>query len=174
MNEVEYVRVRDGYPVVRFEAETAERYEESQRMALKNFSFEQFESRGEEVTAVGGAGIAEIQLESGNIHMTDGVRIDVDSEDISIATAILDWQDDERLLSGGENAEVDIQRSDGTSFSGWGFSANARKRTWTFMSGVAGTYIHTDDEDEDDTEADEETTETEDTAALPAKTGAEL
>ncbi|MDR2746047.1 MAG: LPS export ABC transporter periplasmic protein LptC, partial [Treponema sp.] len=41
MNDVEYVRVRDGDPQVKFRAERAERYENRQLMELRNFSFEQ-------------------------------------------------------------------------------------------------------------------------------------
>jgi LPS export ABC transporter protein LptC len=148
MHDVEYVRVRDGYPVVRFKAASAERYESRQVMDLENFTFEQFESHKENVNAMGSAGIANVELESGNIHMTGGVRLEVESEDITIETRLLDWQDKDRRLSGGELDQVDIQRSDGTTFFGWGFSADARRRTWTFSGGVEGTYIQEDDEEE--------------------------
>ncbi|MDR3343099.1 MAG: LPS export ABC transporter periplasmic protein LptC [Treponema sp.] len=150
MKDVEYVRVRDGDPLVRFTAESAERYEKSQTMELKNFSFEQFEHHGDEVNAVGRVGTASVQLDSGNIRMEDGVRLEVESEDITIETQHLDWQDKERLLASGEADRVEIWRSDGTNFSGQGFSANTRNRTWSFASDIAGTYIH-EDEDEGET-----------------------
>jgi LPS export ABC transporter protein LptC len=152
MNDVEYVRVRDGFPVVRFKAETVERYEDLNAMELERFTFEQFESRGDKVNAIGSAENASIELESGNIHMSNGVQIDVDSEDLTISTKTLDWQDHDRQLSGGENEAVDIRRSDGTSFMGWGFSANARKRTWEFTSGVEGFYVDEEEEGEEGTE----------------------
>jgi LPS export ABC transporter protein LptC len=155
MNDVEYVRVRDGYPVVRFTAEEAKRFEEKQTMELDHFKFEQFETRAESVSATGNAGLASIELESGNIHMKDGVRIEVESEDLSIATSTLEWKDKERVLSAGEAERVDIQRSDGTSFTGWGFSADARRRTWEFKNGVEGTYVEKDDEGEDENSAGE-------------------
>ena len=145
MNDVEYVRVRDGNPIARFEAETAERYENRQAMELRNFTFEQFNNGGVEVNAVGSAGRASVELDSGNIHMENGVRLAVESEDITITTANLDWRDHERSLSGGPGEAVEIRRADGTTFTGWGFSADARRRTWTFDAGVDGTYIHEDD-----------------------------
>jgi LPS export ABC transporter protein LptC len=150
MRDVEYVRIRDGDPQVRFQAETAERYEKRQTMELRNFSFEQFSSQGEEINAVGRAGKASVELDSGNIHLDDGVRIVVDSEDITIETGILNWQDKERILSGPEASPVDIQRSDGTSFTGIGFSAQTRERLWGFESGVSGIYVHEDDEEEEE------------------------
>jgi LPS export ABC transporter protein LptC len=149
MNDVQYVRVRDGSPQVRFEAEMAERYEKRQTMELKNFTFEQFNTAADDINAVGHAGNASVQLESGNIHMEDGVRIQVDSEDIAIETQILDWQDKTRQLSGGAGEPVEIHRLDGTTFTGWGFSADVRHRTWTFTDGVEGIYIDTDDEEEE-------------------------
>jgi LPS export ABC transporter protein LptC len=148
MNDVEYVRVRNGDPVVRFEAEAAERYENRQAMELKNFSFEQFDTHGDEINAVGSAGAASVELDSGNIQMFGGVRLSVDSEDITLETPSLKWQDKERFLSGAETDQVDIQRSNGTSFTGQGFSADVRARTWGFVSGAEGTYIHDDDDEE--------------------------
>jgi LPS export ABC transporter protein LptC len=149
MQDVEYVRVRNGNPQVRFTAESAERYEKRQTMELTQFSFEQFEHQGEEINAVGQAGTASVELDSGNIRLRDGVRLEVASEDIILETKSLDWQDKERLLSGGEAEQVDMQRSDGTNFSGWGFSADIRNRTWGFASGINGTYIWEDEEEEE-------------------------
>jgi LPS export ABC transporter protein LptC len=148
MNDVEYVRVRDGDPVVRFQAQRAERYEKRQTMELRDFSFEQFGNHGEDINAAGRAGTASVELDSGNIRLGGGVSIAVDSEDITIKTERLDWQDKERILSGEEDGTVQILREDGTNFTGWGFSAHVRGRTWEFSGGVDGTYIH-EDEDED-------------------------
>jgi LPS export ABC transporter protein LptC len=147
MDNVEYVRVRNGDPKARFTAEHASRYEDKQIMELENLSFEQFESHGDDVNALGKAGTASVELESGNISMDGGVRIDVESEDYTIETKGIEWQDKERLLSSGAN-EVTIKRSDGTGFTGSGFSADVRNRTWSFNSGVSGTYVHEDDEED--------------------------
>jgi LPS export ABC transporter protein LptC len=159
MDDVSYVRVRDGEPEVRFQAESAERYEERQTMELRDFSFEQFDNHDGDVNAKGQAGAASVELDSGNIRMEGGVRIAVDSEDITIETTDLAWQDKERILSGGENTAVNIRRSDGTSFSGRGFSANVRDKTWIFAAGAGGTYIH-EDEDEDDNDDNDDGSET--------------
>jgi LPS export ABC transporter protein LptC len=159
MQEVEYVRVRNGDPLVRFMAESAERYEKRQTMELKNFSFEQFEHHGEDVNATGQAGTASVELDSGNIRLRDGVRLEVDSEDITIATNRLDWQDKEKHLSAGEYDRVDMHRSDGTNFSGQGFSANIQGRTWGFSSGIQGTYIWEDEEEEEENQEYAEITE---------------
>jgi LPS export ABC transporter protein LptC len=154
MNDVEYVRVRNADPVVRFQAQRAERYEKRQLMELEDFSFEQFESHGEEINAAGRAGTASVELDSGNIRLGGGVSLAVDSEDITIETEKLSWRDRERVLSGDEEGAVNILRENGTSFTGWGFTANARNRTWEFSGGVEGSYTH-DDEDEEEESPDE-------------------
>jgi LPS export ABC transporter protein LptC len=150
MNDVEYVRVRDGDPQVRFRAELAERYEEKQLMELRNFTFEQFEKHGEGVSASGSAGSAQVELESGNIGLSGGVSLSVDSEDVTIETENLDWQDEERQLSGSPAAPVRILRDDGTNFEGWGFTANARNHLWEFSGPIGGSYFHEDDEEDEE------------------------
>ncbi|MDR1239317.1 MAG: LPS export ABC transporter periplasmic protein LptC [Treponema sp.] len=147
MDNVEYVRVRNADPVVRFQARRAERYEKRQYMELRDFSFEQFENHGEDINASGRAGTASVELDSGNIRLEDGVSIAVDSEDITIETETLNWQDKERILSAGETEAVNILQEDGSNFTGWGFTANIRSRTWEFAGGVEGTYTQEDEEE---------------------------
>ena len=153
MENVEYVRVRSLDPQARFQAERVERYEERRIMELRNFSFEQFGNHGEEINAFGMAGSATIEIDSMDIRMRDGVRLEVESEDIAIETNWLEWKDNARTLSGGESEEVNIYQDNGTTFTGTGFMANARQRTWEFTGGASGTYIHEDDEEENAEEA---------------------
>jgi LPS export ABC transporter protein LptC len=150
MDNVEYVRVRSLDPQARLQAERVERYEELRIMKLWNFSFEQFDGHGDEVNAYGRAGRASFEIDSGDISMEDGVLIEINSEDIAIETARLEWKDKERTLSGGPTDEVHVYRENGTSFTGIGFQSNARSRSWSFSDTVIGTYIHDDDDDDDD------------------------
>jgi LPS export ABC transporter protein LptC len=148
MEEVEYVRVRAADPIARFYAERAERYEERRLMEIRDFSFEQFAGDGEEVNASGRAGSATVEIDSGNIRMGGGVRIEVESEDIAIETNSLEWKDKEHILSTGENEAVNVFQKSGTGFTGIGLSADTRRRTWQFSGGVSGTYIYEDEEGE--------------------------
>ena len=152
MDNVEYVRMRSLDPQARLQAERVERYEERGVMELRNFSFEQFGSHGEEINAYGRAGSASYEIESGDIRMEDGVRLEVDSEDIAIETSWLEWKDNARTLTGGEEEEVHIYQENGTSFTGIGFQANARTRSWSFSDAVSGTYVNDDDEEESEEE----------------------
>ena len=141
MENLEYVRVRGGDPLVRFQAEYAERWENNQTMLLREFTFEQMENSGEVVNAEGRAGAASVELSSGNVNLRGGVSIYIESEDISITTDEFMWIDQEKTLTAGVENEVDITRSDGTSFTGRGFSADARNWTWSFADEVYGTFV---------------------------------
>jgi len=154
MENVEYVRVRSADPVARFQADRAERYEKQGIMKLQNLTFEQYGERGEEVNTVGWAGNASVDIETGDIFMDRGVRIEVESEDIIIETYQLEWKDEPRTITSGERDEVNVYREDGTSFSGIGLRADARSRTWEFAGRVSGTYIYEDEEasEEDEVE----------------------
>jgi LPS export ABC transporter protein LptC len=168
MENVEYVRVRSADPQARLMAERVERYEERRVMELRNFSFEQFGNHGEDVNAYGRVGSASFEIDSGDIRMDNGVRIDVDSENLSIETIRLEWKDQDRILTGGEMDAVNIYQESGTSFTGIGFHADARQRTWEFTGNVSGTYIHDKDKDkEEESDIEEIAVNEEETAATP-------
>ena len=159
MENVDYVRVRSADPQARLQAERAERYEERRIMELRNISFEQFGDHGNEVNASGRAGSASFEIDSGDIRMDDGVRIEVESEDIILETKQLDWKDNARILSGGSEELVNVFQENGTTFTGTGFRADARRRTWEFSGSVNGTYIQDDEDEEEENDEEENNTE---------------
>ena len=148
MENIEYVRIRSGDPLARFQAEYAERWENDQTMNLRDFSFEQMEDRGETVNVEGSARSARVFLDSGDIILSGGVIVSIESEDITINTSELEWRDDEKRLIGDSEAEVEILRSDGTNFTGRGLSADIRSRTWVFSGEVMGSFVEEDEEEE--------------------------
>ena len=149
MENVDYVRVRSADPLARIQAERVERYDKQSLMKLKNLSFEQYGEHGEEVNVHGRAGNATVEINSGDIFMDNGVRLDIKTEDIMMETYQLEWKDEARSVSTGEDNEVYIYRENGTRFTGVGLQANTRMRTWEFISSVRGTYIHNDKDTEE-------------------------
>ncbi|MDR1429222.1 MAG: LPS export ABC transporter periplasmic protein LptC [Spirochaetaceae bacterium] len=151
MEQVEYTRFRGGELDLRFSAGEARRYEKKQLMELDDFSFEQYnagqDGEGGTIAAdvTGSGGSAVVELGPGNVRISEGVRIRVDSEDIRIETSNLAWKNEERLLEGGQGSQVLIERSDGTMMKGRSFSADIRRRTWEFGDGIEGTYVHEDE-----------------------------
>ena len=159
MGNVIYVRVRSADPIARFQAERAERYEKQGVMKLQNFTFEQYGERGEEVNAFGKAGFASVDIESGDVFMDGGVRLEVESEDIVLEAVQLEWLDDPRILSTNSETQVTVFQENGTNFTGTGLKAYARLRTWEFTGSVGGIFISDDEEDEEDGEDKKEKTE---------------
>jgi len=153
MLNVDYIRVRSADPIARVQAERAERYEKQGVMKLQNFSFEQYGDKGKEVNTQGSAGYANVDINSGDIQMSNGVKLEVESEDIIIETNKLEWKDEQHTLSTGTEDDVDIYQKNGTHFFGTGLTADARRRTYEFNSNVSGTYIQ--DEEEQETPGDE-------------------
>ena len=150
MENVEYVRIRSSDPLARFQAERAERYDALGVMRLQYFSFEQYGERGEEVNAFGQAAYASVDINSSDVFMDHGVRIEVESEDIIIETIQLEWLDEPRFLSTGKDQDVSIFRENGTGFTGIELGVDARRRTWEFAGAVGGVFIHDGDGDEED------------------------
>jgi len=156
MENIEYIRVRGGDMLARFQAEHAERWEERQVMELRNLTFEQMEDHGETVNVEGAAKAAAVQIDTGDVSLSGGVRVSIESEDIIINTSELEWKDKEKAIKGGEEEEVDVQRSDGTNFTGRGFSADIRSRTWAFTGEVKGSYVEKDEEKDEEENEEEE------------------
>lgn len=155
MKDAEYVRIVNGNPEIRLEAEEVRRYESKHIMELDEFSFEQYNAAPEGygkipgVNVRGGAGEARIETDTGNASLSGGVSMEVISEDMSFETAAISWQDKERILRA--PGKIQIGRSDGTVLSGTGFSANTRSRSWELESAVEGTIVEEEAKPETET-----------------------
>ncbi len=155
MNSVEYVRVRDGEPIVRIQADKAERYEKDQVMIVDSLAFAQYGKKSQEadsasaVGAVGAAGASRVDLVSGDVDLYGGVQIVIEQEDLEIDTLALSWRNDERILLGGDDIPVSITRGDGSSVSGTGFGVSARERAFEFTGSVSGVYVDAETKDDE-------------------------
>jgi LPS export ABC transporter protein LptC len=156
MKDVEYVRMENSLPVVRIRSKEARRYETKHAMEMDDFSFEQYnptppeDSEIPDINVRGNGGSVKVETDSGNLTMAGGVSIDVESEDFSLRTESLSWEDKERLLSA--PGEVTVTRSDGTQLSGQNLSADTRRRQWRFDGAVSGDIVEEDEDEEDDEE----------------------
>jgi LPS export ABC transporter protein LptC len=144
MKDVEYIRMVNAQPLVRLKADEVRRYEAKHAMELDNFSFEQFNAapsgmeQTPEVNVQGSGKSASVQTDTGNLVMND-VFVTVKSEEISLSTGSLSWNDKERqLLAPGM---VTITRPNGTTLSGRGLSADTRRRSWQFEADVRGDIV---------------------------------
>jgi LPS export ABC transporter protein LptC len=143
MENVEYVRVRSADPLARLQAERFERYDKQNVVKMQNITFEQYGEHGETVNVYGKAGSAEINIESGDIFMDKNVNLEVKTEDVILDTYQLEWKDEAKFLSSGDN-KVNVYRENGTRFTGTGLQANTRLREWEFLGSANGVYIYDD------------------------------
>jgi LPS export ABC transporter protein LptC len=173
MKDVEYVRMENALPVVRIRSKEARRYEAKHAMEMDGFSFEQYNPTLPEnaeipdINVRGDGGSVRIETDSRNLTMAGGVSIDVQSEDFSLRTETLSWEDKDRLISA--PGEVTVTRSDGTRLSGRNLSADTRRREWRFEEAVSGDIVEEDEETEDSVETEVSTA---DETAMPERAAA--
>jgi LPS export ABC transporter protein LptC len=148
MEYAEYVRIENGNPVFKVNADEVRRYEAKHSMELDNFAFDQYNSAPEDYEKIpdinvrGFAGKARIETDTNNFFMSGGVYLEVNSEDVVLETGDLSWKDKERMLTA--PGKLSITRSNGTTMEGTGFSADARKKSWEFESDVEGSIVDDD------------------------------
>ena len=151
MKNAEYVRITNGNPEIRVNAKEIRHYEAKHTMELDNFSFEQYNAAPEgqvkipDINARGKADLAHMETDTGNFYLKGDVALEVVSEDFSMKTAEITWQDNERLLNA--PGSVNLKRSNGTVIQGTGFSADVRSRNWEFESMVEGSIVEDNDDD---------------------------
>ncbi|MDR0550731.1 MAG: LPS export ABC transporter periplasmic protein LptC [Spirochaetaceae bacterium] len=164
MENVDWTRMRGGKAQARLEAAIADRYEKTHIMELRNYTFEQYDMSSGEVDSTGSGGKARVELENGNMRMTENIVINVNSEDMSLDAENLEWRDKEKTLTSADSTPVHVGQESGTNFEGNGFSADVRSRTWHFNGGAEGDYYLEDIEEEDAGNTGEENTVKENTA----------
>ena len=153
MENVEYVRITNGNPEVQVKAEELRRYEAKHILELDELSFEQFNAAPEgqkaipDINARGKAGAARLETDTNNFLIHGDISIEVVSEDITLETPELSWQNKDRLLNA--PGFVNVTRSDGTTLKGTGFSADVRNRSWEFESAVEGSVVEDEKKTED-------------------------
>lgn len=145
MENVEYVRMANGNPEIRIIAQEVRQYEAKHTMELDDFTFEQFNAapagleRIPEINARGKAKAAHLETDTGNAFLRGEINIEVVSEDMTLETEEFSWQNEERIINA--PGTVNITRSDGTTLTGTGFSADVRTRSWEIESGVEGSIV---------------------------------
>ncbi|GHU22467.1 hypothetical protein FACS1894172_06090 [Spirochaetia bacterium] len=133
LSDVEYIRMENGELILQFEADTVERFDAKSLMKCENFSFEHFENQ-----TAGQADTVSIELETGNLTMDGNIVVTSDSEETTITTGHLEWDDTKRTITGSPDDHTSIEKADGTSMSGWGFSAQLNSKSWEFSEGGQG------------------------------------
>lgn len=149
MHEFEYVKVEKEEVRIRLQGEQAERWEDEQRMAVKQARFAQYGSKASSPSASGRAGEATIIMNTGDIVLSGGVQLYLEEEGTIIESGELQWYDESKILISPDNSWVLLKDEDGSLLSGRGFGADIRRRSWEFAGETSGSYFMDDTKEGD-------------------------
>ena len=117
-----------------------ESYHERDLLILSGIHFTEFDADGL-VTTEAWAERAEYRSKTGDARAEGSVVVSSDREDARISATGLNWSDSERMLTGDDGAEVELERGDGSRLAGAGFEADVARRIIRFLGPVSGTWV---------------------------------
>ena len=132
--------VRQGRMQFNVTADRALRYDDDGEQHLFGAEFEEVDAEGE-VVARGRADFARYFDESEDVEMLGDIEFYSEVENARVLASYLFWDREERLLLGGRDDLVRVEREDGTSLQGYGFHSNMRTRELGFEREVSGRYV---------------------------------
>lgn len=117
-----------------------ESYHERDLLILAGIHFTEFDADGLVITEAW-AERAEYRSKSGDARAEGSVVVSSDRADARITATGLNWSDSERMLTGDDGAEVELERGDGSRLAGAGFEADVARRIVRYLGPVSGTWV---------------------------------
>ncbi len=140
LTSVSHTVVRDNVIRFRIGAERVEAYGEEKRQELRQVTFTEYDSSGA-VRTEGTADHADFQTDTENVEITGNLRFYSVPDEAWLEADYLFWNSDERQLTSRPEETVTLERSDGTSIAGRGFTAEMDESVIIFSDGVRGTIV---------------------------------
>lgn len=137
---VSHTVVRNNVVRFRIGAERVEAYGEENRQELYDVTFTEFDASGA-VRTEGTADYADFQTDTENVEITGNLRFYSVPDEAWLEAEYLVWNSDERELTSRPEESVALERSDGTSIVGRGFTAEMDRSVIIFSDGVSGTIV---------------------------------
>ena len=119
-------------------AARAELYLAGKKTVLVGVRFSEFDTGTGEILSLGRAENAIYHTDTKDAEFFGGVRLESRKDDAVLQGEYLRWIDKSKRLEGRLDRVVTISRADGSSVSGAGFDADARKRSFAFRESVEG------------------------------------
>jgi LPS export ABC transporter protein LptC len=119
-------------------AAKAELFETSKKAVLSDVSFTEYDPDTGELLSLGRADSAVYHTDTKDAEFSGSVRLESKKQDAILQGEFLRWIDKDKRLEGRLDRTVTIGRADGSSVSGAGFEADARKRAFSFKESVEG------------------------------------
>jgi LPS export ABC transporter protein LptC len=127
-----------GKRLLELKADRAELYEASKKTILTGVVFSEYDPDTGEVVSRGRADRAVYHNDTKDAEFSGSVRLESKRQDAVLQGEYLGWTDKDKRLEGRLDRTVTISRADGSSVSGAGFEAWARKRAFSFRGSVEG------------------------------------
>ncbi len=122
-------------------ADKSETFTSKKETILAGAHFVEYDQKGEAVTD-GKADSIVFNTESRDAKISGGVSVYSASQEGSISTEYLSWQDKGKILTADPNERVIIKKDDGSYLTGRGFQGDFRTKEIRFSGPVEGTYIY--------------------------------
>lgn len=130
-----YIKYEKSRKQIELKADTSIHYED--RILLTNPVFTEYNNKGK-VISVGRADSAEYHPLDDTASFSGNIVLTSSQEDATIRSQYLEWSDPERYIKGSSAGMVQIDRGNGTSFQGSGFSVELKTMTVEFAGDVEG------------------------------------
>jgi LPS export ABC transporter protein LptC len=137
---VSHTVVRDNTVRFRITAERVESFAEQNRQYLYAVTFTEYDTAGE-VRTEGTADFADFQTDTEDVEITGNLRFYSVPDEAWLDARYLYWDSEERQLTSRPEESVSLEKSDGTSIIGRGFTAEMDRSVIIFTDGVRGTIV---------------------------------
>jgi LPS export ABC transporter protein LptC len=140
LTEVSHTVVRDNVVRFRITADRAETFADENRQYLTNVGFTEYGPDGA-VRTDGTAESANFQTDTEDVELTGSLEFYSHADDAWLQADFLYWDSDERSLTSRPEDPVALEKGDGTSVVGQGFTAELDQSLIIFSGGVNGTIV---------------------------------
>ena len=132
----------------RVRADRVESYPELEEQRFWGFSFEEYDLDGD-LLASGQADYALYFDATDDVRLEGNILFESLSDGLTVRAEELEWTDETRTLTGGQDRTIRVDREDGSWIEGRGFAADFRRSVLEFRGSVQGVIV-TDEEAEGD------------------------
>lgn len=140
LNQFSYTSVQKGVPVFKLKAVKAEIYDKKNETQLEGVSFTEYADDGT-VASTGTADTAVYYTDTKNAELSGNIKVHSLTENATVTTDYLYWNDAQKTLTGKPSGVVAISRDNGTHVRGTGFEAEAQTKSFSFSGPVTGVYV---------------------------------
>jgi len=140
LSGVTHTVVRDNVIRFRITADRVEAFSEQQRQHLYDVGFTEYGPDGA-VRTEGTANFADFQTDTEDVELSGSLEFFSVTEDAWLQAEYLYWSSDDRRLTSRPEEPVVLEKNDGTSIVGRGFTAEMSESLLIFSGGVTGTIV---------------------------------